>query len=367
MAAIVAAFLLGVVAPPPSDDDDDHPRAAAAAPAPDPDDAPKKPQAGAANDDDQPKSAAPSKSQEPEAHDDDEDEGRVQPNSTIIVTARRLDTARTQIDTALGSTSYTLTNETIENRAGGETGSVSDILAQAPGVTRSGKTIDVRVSPANQVRINDVIVPEAISDPADHLSSRLAETTNLITGTLPAQFGFAPAGVISVTTKNGLYAHGGQAEFFAGSDGMLEPAFEWAGSDAATSLFASGSFEHGRSTVADADGLGALDRRNELEGLGFADHIIGGSDRISMIICRSRSRSGHRPSDCKPNSYGCLCARRVEGRALANVQLRRSAGVAAGLRIGSADRTPNKPRLGIKKWIGRSCRLRALRFGDPGR
>lgn len=216
--------------------------------------------------------------------DEDGEEGRAQSNSPIVVTARKLDAARTQIDQSLGSTVYALTNDTIESRPGGETGSVSDVLAQAPGVTLSGRTLNVRGSPANQVRINNVIIPEAIPDPADQLSSRLAETTRLMTGTLPAQFGFAPAGVISITTKNGLYQHGGQAEFFAGSDGMIEPALEWAGSTAGTSLFASGSFGRDRSTVADERGVGARDRRNEIGGLGFADHVLDDENRISLIV-----------------------------------------------------------------------------------
>ena len=233
----------------------------------------------------------PSAGKSPEqTRDEDEGEEQAQPSSTIVVTARRLDAARTQIDSGLGATVYSLTNETIENRPGGETGSIAQILAQAPGVTVSGTSLSVRGSPANQVRINNVIIPEAISDPADRLSSRLSETTRLITGTLPAQFGFAPAGVISVTTKNGLYQHGGQAELFAGSDGMLEPALEWAGSAAGTSLFAGGSLERGHSTVADAEGLRTRDRRNEVEGLGFADHVIDESNRISMIVGGSRER-----------------------------------------------------------------------------
>jgi hypothetical protein len=278
MPVIIAALLLGAVAVPPPDRDDEaaEPRhAKITPPSRVDDDAKAKPNARAPakqqrdDNDDKPTTAGPSQPSAPDG-DQDEAEDRVQPNSAIVVTARRLDEARTQIDAALGSTVYSLTNETVENRPGGETGSIADILAQAPGVTVSGRTLNVRGSPANQVRINNVIVPEAISDRADHLSSRLAETTRLITGTLPAQFGFAPAGVISVTTKNGLYQHGGQAELFAGTDGMVEPALEWAGSAAGTSLFASGSFEHDRSTVADTAGINARDRRNEVEGLGFA-------------------------------------------------------------------------------------------------
>jgi outer membrane cobalamin receptor len=255
---LVLALLLASAGPPPPDDDDDRPASAVAA---------------------TPQQTA----------DDHEEEARVQPNNSIVITAGRLDTARTKIDAALGASVYSVTNETIERRPGGETGSLADILTQAPGVSLSGNRLAVRGSPATQLRINDVIIAEAISDPADLLSSRLAETTRLLTGTLPAQYGFAPGGVISITTKNGLYQHGGQAELFGGTDGMLEPAFEWADSEAATSLFASGDFERDRSSVADLGGIRTYDRRSAIQGFAFADHLIDGSDRVSMIFGGSDS------------------------------------------------------------------------------
>jgi hypothetical protein len=295
---LIAALMLRAAVSPPLGEADQRPMPAppaAVAPAPDKDDEEAKPRLPVAatrtadddNDKPQAKPGAPSIAGEA---DDDNEESGVQPKSTIVITAHRLDAARTQIDAGLGATVYSLTNETIENRPGGEIGSISDILGQAPGVTLSANGLNVRGSRANQIRINNVIVPEAISDPADHLSSRLAETTRLMTGTLPAQFGFAPAGVISVTTKNGLYQHGGQVELFAGSDGMVEPAVEWAGSSGATSLFTSGSLEHDHSTVADGDGITARDRRNEIEGLGFADHVIDDQNRLSLIAGGSSER-----------------------------------------------------------------------------
>ena len=295
MTIFVAALLLSAAVSPPPDDDDDRrqpsrpsvtttkPSANDAKPVP-----PRPPAPADVDDDDKPASKG-----QTAAHDGDEDderEGQVQPTSTIVVTAHRLDAARTQIDAGLGATVYSLTNDTIENRPGGETGSVADILTQAPGVTLSGRTLYVRGTPANQVRINNVIVPEAIADPADQLSSRLAETTRLITGTLPAQFGFAPAGVISITTKNGLYQHGGQVELFGGTDGMLEPALEWATSADSTSLFASGSVERERSTVGDLIGNTARDRRSAVEGLSFADRVIDSENRVSFIFGGSHER-----------------------------------------------------------------------------
>jgi hypothetical protein len=215
---------------------------------------------------------------------DDDDEGQAQPLTEIVVLARSLDAARTQIDAGLGSSIYALSNETIENRPGGETGSIASILSQAPGVTSSAEGLTVRGSAANQIRVNNVIIPETVNDPADHISSRFADTSRLLTGTLPAQFGFAPAGVISVTTKNGLYQHGGEAELFGGTDGSWEPALEWAGSAGGTSMFGSGNYEHGRTTVADAAGRTARDNRDEFEGLGFADHVIGEHDRVSLLL-----------------------------------------------------------------------------------
>lgn len=219
----------------------------------------------------------------PQAADDDEAD-RPRPETTIIVTARRLDAARTRIDAGLGATVYSLNNDTIENRPGGETGSVASILTQTPGASITGSALAIRGSRSIQVRINDVIIPEAIPDPADQLSSRLAESTQLVTGTLPAQFGFAPGGVISVTTKNGLYQTGGQAELFVGSRGMIEPAIEWSGSVASTSLFVTGSTERTRSRVADGGGNAANDRKSEAEGLLFADHVLGVNDRVSVIL-----------------------------------------------------------------------------------
>jgi len=237
--------------------------------------------------------APPSAPSPPRPRDDDDDddaEGKVAPGSPLVVTGRRLDAARTGIDAALGATLYALSNDAIENRPGGETGRIAQILAQAPGVAVQGDAIAIRGTRAVQLRINDVIVPEAVRDPQERLGTRLAETTRLLTGTLPAQFGFAPGGVVSVTTKSGLYAHGGQAELFAGNRGFVEPAAEWSGSVGGASLFASGSLERGRAILAAADGAEGRDTRREAGALAFADLLLGPHDRVSLLLGGSDER-----------------------------------------------------------------------------
>lgn len=243
------------------------------------------------DDDDTP--PAKSVGQKPkQSTDSDDDEGKAQPATKVVITGRKLDVARTQINPELGATVYSLGNDAIEDRPGGETSSMAVMLTQTPGVVFSGDVLTIRGSKDVQVRINDVIVPEAVSDPADHLSVRLAQTTRVMTGTLPAQYGFVPAGVISVTTKNGLYRHGGELEFYAGSDGFTEPAFEWAGGVFGASLFASGSIENGRTDIADLGGNRTSDRRHEVEGLAFLDRILNSSNRLSLIL--GGSHEGHR-------------------------------------------------------------------------
>lgn len=292
MPLVIAALLLGAAASPPVADakSPTSSRPRLTAPALGDDDA--KPQLFRGSDkrEERKPGAAALPQARAAAAEDEEEEGRAQSNSRILVTARRLDVARTRIDLGLGASVYSLTNDAIENRPGGETGNLSDILVQTPGATLSGARLNIRGSPANRVRINNVIVPEPVSDPADLLSSRVADTTRLISGALPAQFGFAPAGVISITTKNGLYQHGGQMELFAGSDGSIEPAFEWAGSIGPTSLFASGELEQDRSNVADAEGKISRDRRTGIDGLGFADHVVDENNRVSFIVGGAHER-----------------------------------------------------------------------------
>lgn len=290
MPMMLVALLFAVAASTPPNEDYDRPRSAPPVTDPKPqapeDQAAPRSEAGAlpVDEDDGRKAGTSSTPSKPKGADEDEDEGNAQPATTVVVTGRKLDVARTQINPALGATVYSLGNDAIDDRPGGETSSMAVMLAQTPGVASSGDALTIRGSKDVQVRINDVIIPEAVADPADHLSIRLAQTTRVITGTLPAQYGFVPAGVISVTTKNGLYRHGGELEFYAGSNGFIEPAIEWAGSVLGTSLFASGSLQFDRSHVADLDGNSARDRSRESEGLAFADRILGPEDRVSFIL-----------------------------------------------------------------------------------
>ena len=71
------------------------------------------------------------------------------------------------------------------------------MLLQAPGVAQdSFGQVHVRGDHANvQYRINGVELPEGLSVFGQALETRFARSISLITGALPAQYGFQTAGV----------------------------------------------------------------------------------------------------------------------------------------------------------------------------
>ena len=165
-------------------------------------------------------------------------------NDEIVVTGRRLDAARDSIAPSLGASQYTFDREALEKQPGGTNITLNKALLQAPGVVQdSYGVIHVRNEHANlQYRLNGVIVPESISGFGTTFDPRIASSINLITGTLPAQYGYRTAGVVNFKTESGLLGNGGEAGIYAGSFGWLEPSAMIRGSTGELSYFVSASY-----------------------------------------------------------------------------------------------------------------------------
>jgi outer membrane receptor protein involved in Fe transport len=224
---------------------------------------------------------------------DGDDEEGTRPLTEIVVTAQRLDVARAKIEPSLGASTYTLSNEAVEHRPSGETTNLNQILLQAPGVTQDGSgLLHVRSQSSPQYRINNIIMPEGLTDIGESLSARIADRVQLITGALPAQYGLQVGGIVNVTTKNGAYEEGGQAELYGGSHGEVQPAFEYAGSAGNTNIFVSGSYFGSDVGLSSPDGSAAPahDHTDQGEGLAFLDHILDDQSRISLILGLSNER-----------------------------------------------------------------------------
>ncbi len=157
-----------------------------------------------------------------------------------------LDEAREQIVPSLGATSYLISKDQLQNQAQGANAAFSQVLLRAPGVAQdSYGQLHVRGEHANlQYRINDVLLPEGITGFGQELDTRFVDSISLVTGTLPAQYGFRTAGIVDIHTKSGAFSPGGSVELYGGSFDTVHPSFEYGATEGKLSFFSNGSYTH---------------------------------------------------------------------------------------------------------------------------
>jgi outer membrane receptor for ferrienterochelin and colicins len=208
--------------------------------------------------------------------------------ATIVITAQRLNVARTGIETQTGASTYTITNEAIAATPGGENVQMNQVLLQAPDVVQdSFGQLHVRGDHNDlQYRLNGIILPEGISVFSQTLSPRLISSLSLITGALPAEYGLRTAGVIDLSTNSGLLQPGGAVSVYGGSFGTFEPAFEYGGSSGSFSYFVTGDYKMNDLGIESPDGSTNPLHDHSAQGHGFAylEDILDSNNRISLIL-----------------------------------------------------------------------------------
>jgi outer membrane receptor protein involved in Fe transport len=207
--------------------------------------------------------------------------------ANIVITGRRLDVARDSITPSLGASQYTFDKEALEKQPGGTNLTLNKSLLQAPGVVQdSYGVIHVRNEHANlQYRLNGVIVPESISGFGTTFDPRIASSIQLITGTLPAQYGYRTAGVINFKTQSGLLGNGGEIGVYGGSFGWLEPSAMIQGSSGDFSYFASGSYLRNDLGIENPESThnAIHDRTTQFRPFGYVSGILSDRSRISVF------------------------------------------------------------------------------------
>src|SRR5438477_11813680 len=149
----------------------------------------------------------------------------------VVVTSQELDISREAIVPSLGATRYTVGPDRLDSQAQGESAPFNQTILRFPGVAQdSFSQLHVRGEHANlQYRIDDVLLPESIPGFGQELETRFADSVSLITGALPAQFGFRNTGVVDIHTKNGALFQQGEASLFVGSFDTIKESLEYGG------------------------------------------------------------------------------------------------------------------------------------------
>ena len=143
------------------------------------------------------------------------------------------DAARSSLYTTIGTTSDTLSNDTIQALPQGTNAPVERVILQAPGVSQDSAAsglFHVRNDHANvQFRINGVMLPDGVTGFGSFLDTDLIGSISLITGALPAEYGMRSTGLLDITTRTDIFNNSGSISYYGGSRGTIEPSFEYGG------------------------------------------------------------------------------------------------------------------------------------------
>ena len=206
-----------------------------------------------------------------------------------ITVIGQLDQSRQEIVPSLGATVYTIDQQEIQSLTQGENLPFSKLVLRLPGVSQDSEgsgSFHVRDEHANvQYRINDVLIPESITSFGSQFDTRFADHVDLITGALPAQYGFRTSGILDIHTKSGAFNEGGDAQLYGGSHGEIEPSFEYGGAQGKLNYYFSGSYLQDNlgieNPTASADAL--HDHTDQYRGFAYLQYVIDDTSRISLI------------------------------------------------------------------------------------
>jgi outer membrane receptor protein involved in Fe transport len=215
------------------------------------------------------------------------------PEVTVV---GKLNEARSQIQPDLGATAYTINKAQIENISQGGNAPFNQLILRAPGVAQDSAVngdLHVRDEHANlQYRINGVLLPEGITGFGLELDPRFVESMQLITGSLPAQYGFRTSGVVDIQTKSGAFNNGGELEMYGGSHDTLRPSFEIGGSSGNLNYFMDGSYDYNTLGLENPTSTHEAFHDKTYQGKLFAytSYILDDTSRVSLIASASDSR-----------------------------------------------------------------------------
>jgi outer membrane receptor protein involved in Fe transport len=206
----------------------------------------------------------------------------------IDVVAKKLDEARQQIQPGLGASSYHFSPQSLDTIPQGGDSALNNVLLQAPGVAQdSFGQIHLRGEHANvQYRLNGVELPEGLSVFGQAIESRFANSMTLVTGALPAQYGFQTAGVVDIQTKTGTTNPGGEISMYGGSWNWLQPSFSYGGTSGTWDYFVTADYLHNNRGIENpTSSFNAIhDTTNQFHGLAYLADIIDPDTRVSMIL-----------------------------------------------------------------------------------
>jgi outer membrane receptor protein involved in Fe transport len=212
------------------------------------------------------------------------------PMQQVEVTAAHLKSARIDLSPNIGTTIYSIDKHMIDQLGQGDNTPFNEVLLRLPGVSQDSKgsgSIHVRDDHANvQYRVNGVQLPESISGFGQSIDTRFVESTDFITGALPAQFGLRTSGIVDIQTKEGQPQSGGRVGVLVGSHDHVEPSAEFFGTQGAFNYYLSGSYLSNNLGIENPlPSRSALhDRTRQTKSFGALSYFLDDQTRLGLMF-----------------------------------------------------------------------------------
>ncbi|HKB58632.1 MAG TPA: TonB-dependent receptor [Gallionellaceae bacterium] len=204
----------------------------------------------------------------------------------ITIVATRLEKARNSLSPKTGGSAYQFSKSDIAKLPQGNNTPLNQVLLQAPGVSNdSYGQVHVRGDHGDiQYRINGIMLPEAISGFGQSLDTRFAQHIDLLTGALPAEYGFRTAGVVDIETKT-RFQGGGNVDLYGGSYGTFNPSVEYGNTKGNVSYFVNGSYLTNDIGIQNPAPTATPlhDRTQQQKGFGYVSYLLNPSTKVSFL------------------------------------------------------------------------------------
>jgi hypothetical protein len=196
-----------------------------------------------------------------------------------------------QILPKIGTSTYTLNHDSIEALPQGSNASIGQVLLQAPGVHQDSAAsgegpLHVRNEHGNvQYRINGILLPSGVSGFVNILETGFIGNLDLVTGALPAQYGFRTAALVDITSRSGGPEPSGRVGVYGGGRQTITPSFEYGGIIGSTEYFLTGRYFASSEGIENpTPSLNAIhDYTGRLGHFGYVSTLIDATTRVSMI------------------------------------------------------------------------------------
>lgn len=207
-----------------------------------------------------------------------------------VVVRDTLDQAREDIVPSLGAAEFQLDRSQLDALALGANAGFNEVLLRVPGVAQDAfGQVHLRGEHADlQYRINDVLLPEGLSGFGQELDTRFVDHAAVLTGALPAQYGYRTAGVVDIHTRSATRS-GGEATLFGGSFGTLRASAEGTFAGARTNGYVTATTERTDLGVENpTPARTALhDRKTQEQAFAYASTVIDPSSRVNLMLSSS--------------------------------------------------------------------------------